>query len=462
MFRLAGVFHLRHKSKVNLILTLLLVLSFSSITLGQLTAHDPGVRGGPAGVGGPRTGLNSDYTILFNQAKVRFEGINSVSGVQPGVTDSGLGPRFNGTGCAACHVQPAVGGTSPPTGNPEIEFATVFGGTNVVPSFVTDNGPIREARFVRNPDGSPDGGVHDLYVITGMPDAVGCNIAQPNFEEELDHHNVVFRIPTPIFGAGLVEEVTDVNLLANLAANASMKHELGIFGRPNRNGNDGTITRFGWKAQNKSLLLFAGEAYNVEQGITNFLFPNERDESPGCLFNPLHEDSMKFDTEPGSLSPTSDFNADIDNFAVFMELTAPPTPAPDTPSTIRGRALFSQVGCAFCHTPQLQTGRQVAALLTGLKNETLNPFSDFALHHMGHGLADGVSQGLAGPDEFRTAPLWGLGQRAFFLHDGRTSDLLEAIRQHHSPGSEANAVITRFHGLTETQKQDLLNFLRSL
>jgi len=81
---------------------------------------------------------------------------------------------------------------------------------------------------------------------------------------------------------------------------------------------------------------------------------------------------------------------------------------------------------------------------------------------MGSGLADGISQGGAGPDEFRTAPLWGLGQRIFFLHDGRTSDLLVAIEAHQSQGSEANGVIRTFNNLTEGQKQDLLNFLRSL
>jgi CxxC motif-containing protein (DUF1111 family) len=81
---------------------------------------------------------------------------------------------------------------------------------------------------------------------------------------------------------------------------------------------------------------------------------------------------------------------------------------------------------------------------------------------MGEGLADGISQGNAGPDQFRTSPLWGIGQRVYFLHDGRTSDLLQAIEAHASPGSEANAVIRLFNNLTTTQKQDLLNFLRSL
>jgi CxxC motif-containing protein (DUF1111 family) len=97
-----------------------------------------------------------------------------------------------------------------------------------------------------------------------------------------------------------------------------------------------------------------------------------------------------------------------------------------------------------------------------LSNQPVNLFSDLLVHHMGKGLADGITQGGAGPDEFRTAPLWGVGQRVFFLHDGRTSNLLEAIEAHRSHGSEANMVIDRFRRLTATEQQDLINFLRSL
>ena len=98
----------------------------------------------------------------------------------------------------------------------------------------------------------------------------------------------------------------------------------------------------------------------------------------------------------------------------------------------------------------------------------MNLYSDLLLHQMGPGLADNVAQGAASGDEFRTAPLWGLGQRIFFLHDGRTKDLQEAIRAHKSAGnnrfgpSEANAVVDRFRNLGEPDKQHLLNFLRSL
>jgi CxxC motif-containing protein (DUF1111 family) len=97
-----------------------------------------------------------------------------------------------------------------------------------------------------------------------------------------------------------------------------------------------------------------------------------------------------------------------------------------------------------------------------MSNETYHPYSDIALHHMGSGLADGITQGAAGPDQFRTAPLWGLGQRLFFLHDGRTSDLLQAIEAHSSSGSEAQAVIAAFNALRQQDKQNILDFLRSL
>jgi CxxC motif-containing protein (DUF1111 family) len=97
-----------------------------------------------------------------------------------------------------------------------------------------------------------------------------------------------------------------------------------------------------------------------------------------------------------------------------------------------------------------------------LSNQTANLWSDLLLHHMGRNLADGITQGGAGPDEFRTAPLWGVGQRVFFLHDGRSKNLVEAIREHRSPGSEANQVVDRFNRLKRQEQQDLINFLRSL
>ncbi len=442
--------------KLVLCFTPVLSVSFAGVMFGQFEARDPGVRQGPTGAGGPRAGLIGNYPQAFPTALDHFSEVNSVSGNQPGSDSQGLGPRYNGNSCKGCHVQPAVGGSSPAI-NPQVGFATIFGARNELPPFVTEDGPIREARFLRLPNGTPDGGVHDLFVITGMSDAGNCDIAQPDFALALAVRNVTFRIPTPVFGLGVVEEITDANILANGASNQVEKTILGIHGHPNASGNDGTITRFGWKAQGKSLLMFAGEAYNVEMGVTNELFPNERDHNPACRLNPLPEDA---ENHSNDTFPAADVSSDTSNFAMFMRLSAPPTPAAPTNSTLRGRALFQLVGCALCHTPSLYTGS--TSLTTGETNVAVNAFSDFLLHDMGLGLADGVSQGLAGPDEFRTAPLWGVGQRIFFLHDGRTKDLLEAIRQHASPGSEAIGTIGLFYSLPEQQKQDLLNFLRSL
>jgi CxxC motif-containing protein (DUF1111 family) len=159
--------------------------------------------------------------------------------------------------------------------------------------------------------------------------------------------------------------------------------------------------------------------------------------------------------------------SDIEAFANFMRMLAPPTPAPATPSSENGRATFAKIGCVHCHTPSFTTGKMIASgsatvPSVALSNQTANLYSDLLVHHMGKGLADGITQGGAGPDEFRTAPLWGVGQRVFFLHDGRTDNLVEAIRAHKSSGSEANKVIEHFDGLRTEEQQNIIDFLRSL
>src|ERR1700681_1314300 len=149
-----------------------------------------------------------------------------------------------------------------------------------------------------------------------------------------------------------------------------------------------------------------------------------------------------------------------------MRMLAPPTPAPETPSIVNGRAVFAKIGCVLCHTPSFTTGKAATGSSTSpsaaLTNQPVNLYSDLLVHHMGVNLADGITQGGAGPDEFRSAPLWGVGQRIFFLHDGRTKDLVIAIEAHRSRGSEANAVIERFNQLSIKERQDIINFLRSL
>jgi CxxC motif-containing protein (DUF1111 family) len=419
---------------------------------------DPGVRGGAAGAGGHLNGLNTNEVNFFNSAKARFQEIDSVSGAIAGENGVGLGARFNGNSCAQCHAQPAVGGSSPVSINPQVALATLDGAQNVVFPFIHNNGAVREIRLINNPDGTADGGVHDLYTIRGRRDAPGCNATQEDLQGQNLNGNAIARIPTPTFGLGLVELTNDGTLTGN--ANNPNNPNFGISPKFNRSGNDGTITRFGWKAQNKSLLIFAGEAYNVEQGVSNEAFPQERDENPTCQFNPLPEDTTNLTNTFNTASPASDFSSDVVNFAAFMRLTAAPTPAPSTASTNNGHNLFVAIGCALCHVQNQKTTAR--ANFTGQGGVTYTPYSDFATHLMGDGLFDGVTQGNAGTEHFRSAPLWGVGQRAFFLHDGRAHDLITAIEDHASNGSEANTVINNFNFLSPGQQQDILNFLRSL
>ena len=247
---------------------------------------------------------------------------------------------------------PATGGSSPgPTDplqagatNPQVDDATAHGATNTIPSFIGEQSPVREARFIffltgGVPDTTkPDGGVHDLFTIAGRTDAGGCTssvISQPDFAGAVAQNNVIFRIPTPVFGAGLIENIDETTLLNNRAAQVG--NSFGISGTFNRNGNDGTISRFGWKAQNKSLEIFAGEAYLVEQGVSNELFtqerplPGEGQTAPGlpnvCKFNATPEDITQFSgVGAGVMSDTV-------GFAMFMRLLAAPTPSTTTPAS---------------------------------------------------------------------------------------------------------------------------------
>ena len=276
------------------------------------TAVDPGVRpsGSIPSAGGVISGLSPNQNEYFVAGQADFAEEETVA--------EGMGPRMNLDSCGGCHSQPAIGGSSPMV-NPQIAFANADGGIDTIPSFLSANGPVREVRFVSNPDGTPDGGVHALFTITGRVGATGCTLSQPDFARQVANHNVIFRIPTPVFGAGLIEAIPDGAILANQAANATANAGLGIRGRANfavsgrtisgqtnNNGNDGTIARFGWKAQNKSLMLFSGEAYNVEMGITNELFPTEREEKLACQKAPVPNDVTNADAAtPVTATPRS-------------------------------------------------------------------------------------------------------------------------------------------------------------
>lgn len=455
-------------SQVVLIgITMALVLQWGdagSQVAPPFTAQDPGARTTPSRSGTAFKDLTHVQHQVFIDGHQVFNETASVQGTAP-ATRPGLGPRFNLDSCGGCHMHPHLGGTSPQV-NPQVELATRYGATNEIPAFITADGPVRVARFKFKQDGAREGQAQALFTISGRSDAPGCFLQQPNFRRAAALNNLSFRIPTPMFGAGLIEAIDDEAILANMQVDSPRKFSWGIrgrangAGRPNVSEHDQTISRFGWKAQVKSLELFVAQAFNVEQGITTDLFPQEVEDAAACRFTTTPESTAPIDaaTPLGALS-------DVVKTTMFVRFLAPPEPLPDTESTIRGRALFGEIGCAMCHTPMLRTGN---ATYPVLRDQEVTLYSDLLLHNMGSGLADDITQGNAQGDEFRTAPLWGLSDRFFLLHDGRTKDLLEAIRAHASrgdwryPPSEANEVVARFNRMTEIDKQHVLNFLRAL
>ena len=424
--------------------------------------NDPGARGAEAGAGGFVPGLTVKQAKYFQSGAEAFAETSSVTG-SVADTEPGLGPRFNSTSCVSCHFHPAMGGSSPAT-NPQVSVAPP-GQLNLLLDLgiISADGPVREVRF------TTDGGVHDLFTIANLPGAPApCNTAlkQPDFAKASQDGVIRFRIPTPTFGLGLIEAIAD----ETIEGNAKTSKPFGITGSVNRNGNDGTITRYGWKAQNKSLVIFSGEAYNVEQGITNELFPDERGESGvadviACRsIIPAAQDYIQYEeTQPQRVID------DINNFANFMRFLAPPVQAKSYGSVTAkqiadGEVAFNKAGCNVCHIKSMTTGTHTAVALS---NKMVQLFSDLLVHDVGTG--DGIPQGLATGNQFRTAPLWGVGQRLFFLHDGRTTDIVEAIKAH---AGEATRVTNNFKGdsigpdvpfnLTATERQNLVYFLRSL
>jgi hypothetical protein len=462
--------------------------------------RDPGPRAGNPGAGKPVPNLDANQTAMFNEGRFRvreFEAtcdgcanITIGQEIPPGgdpnfdANSAGTGARFNSTSCnIGCHSQPDIGGTSAAT-NQSFTSAKFRKATNVVPFFETIDGPTREVRFQFNPDGTRDGGVHQKFTVKGRTDAPTCiDIDQPDFEG--NRNNMSFRIPSPLFGLGLIDALQDIEIKGRHDASAGKRRAFGVRGVTNNSPNDGTISRFGWKAQNKSITQFAGEAYNVELGITNDLDPTSKTEDAPDSQHPCNLASEPADmihTNTGTpTDPTDNFNEPVHvipvwmSFMMFMRHLDQPKPAAFTASATRGRQIFDDVGCDTCHTPTMHTRKgDLGTFVPQLRDQDVNLFSDILLHNMGGRLADNVIQGNAGPDMFRSAPLWGVGQRLFFLHDGRSKTLDDAILQHYSAAtsangrnpayvaSEANKSVEAFGSLSASEQQDLLNFLRRL
>lgn len=368
----------------------------------------------------PLPSLTAAELATFRDGLVAFQ--------QAETPASGLGPIFNDVSCIACHGAPAPGGGSRRT-------VTRFGHTRdgVFDSLESEGGSLLQARSL------------DRAARERIP-------AEANV--------IARRLSTPLFGAGLIEAIPDATLRASAA---SLNKPDGIRGRVSivQDVASGTerIGRFGWKAQVATLLTFSGDAYLNEMGITNRLFPVEN--APNGDAARLARSDTVLDPEdaPAAASPASPARlADIDRVTAFMRLLAPPPPArrPAPAAMIaNGRALFTSLACAACHTPTLRTG---PSSVSALAHQPVNLYSDLLLHDMGS-LGDGIAQGGAGPRDMRTAPLWGLGSRNLFLHDGRAATLDVAIRAHDGEAARARE---RYAALPPASRDALLSFLHSL
>jgi CxxC motif-containing protein (DUF1111 family) len=384
--------------------------------VGAQTPPPPSPPPPQQGAGGPLPGLTRDQAAVFDRGRRAF--------LEREERADGLGPVFNGVSCAECHAAGGVGGSSPDL---RVSRVTRIGG--VVNGRYADltelGGPVLQARSLREFD--------PRCPIPGEVVPPGAQF-------------VSRRITTPLFGAGLIEAIPDQAILAQV-------------GRPDPDGVRGVanvvwnpetrrseVGRFGWKGQHSSLHLFAGDAYLNEMGITSASFRTEN--LPQGRPIPAGWDST---------ADPEDLDDDTGRFTAFMRLLGPPAQrTPDAPQVRRGSQVFNSIRCGSCHVPELRTGLHP---VTALSNKPVRLYSDLLLHRMGPQLADGIQQGQALGDQWRTAPLWGLGLRRFFLHDGRAATVADAIALH---GGEAEPSRARFLKLNAEDRNALLAFLSSL
>jgi CxxC motif-containing protein (DUF1111 family) len=366
----------------------------------------------PAGAGDPLPGITPTEFESFRLGLDDFVEIE-----QPG---EGLGPLFNGAGCAACHNVPVIGGITPMTemraGHRDAEGKFhVVGFTTLFQMFSIPN--------------------HQCQAV--MPPEVNV---------------IARRMPIPLFGAGLVEAVPDETLLA--LEDPFDRDRDGISGRAaivtDVSTGQRRVGRFGWKAQIATLLTFSGDAYTNEMGITNDMFPLEP--LGGISQARLRECDLVKDPED-LVDPRTGKRA-IDNFESFMKFLAPLPRGVITDEVRTGEQVFTALGCASCHVPVLATGANASA---ALNRKSLALFSDLLLHDVGTG--DGIEQEAAQQNEIRTPALWGLRLRRPLMHDGSAPTVSDALRQH---GGEASAVMERYRGATDQMRRALMAFLDSL
>ena len=367
----------------------------------------------------------------------------------------GLGPLETDGGCSRCHKQPVIGGGA-------VRLLTFFGKSNPDGSFdqlFNEGGPF-------------------LQPLSNGPFIPGGICTLPGEQIPADANAVDKRMTAPTFGLGLVDAIADQDILNQVTFEAVNYVNDGIHGVANLVADyKGVIRpgRFGRKAQQPTLLQQVANAFAHDLGITNPLVPME-DLPQGQPIDPNCVDNFPTDT-PNIPNATSGGKG-IFAIADFPRFLAPPPPPVLDPNGMAGEAVFMTIGCNECHLPAYQTPVQVFydIDLSGnqfgpspsLSNLPVNLFSDLLLHDMGvknksKFPANTLITGQATNQLWRTTPLWGLGVRTAFWHDGSKRDLPSAILQHSPDGTgEAAVVISRYQTLSPTDQANLLTFLSAL
>ncbi len=358
--------------------------------------------------GNPLEGLTKLERDRFDRGRIVFN--------QEFTPKTGLGPLFNGTGCASCHNQPVPGGNG---------------------SFTQLNASVLRPNGFCDPLVERGGPVFQLSVTPALKAALGID-AEPIPAEAARG----MRTTPDVFGFGLLDAVPESAILA--LADPEDANGDGISGRVNR-FFDGRVGRFGRKALTPKLAEFAEGAFHFEQGVTVPSF--------------LGEGTVGGQAIPPGVDPLPEPEVSEEMVAhtdAYVRTLAPAAPKKLDDTAKRGQQRFSSIGCAGCHVPTLRTGDH---LIEALANREFAAYTDLLLHDMGPELAD-ICQGLvARPSEFRTEPLVALRLARRYLHDGRASSIEQAIRLH---GGEASRSREAFGALSQSDRKALLKFLASL
>lgn len=438
----------------SIFLILALGLAYFFFSQAYVIAPDEGK------LGGPIQGLRPNELRKFYATREVFK--------HEFTPEEGLGPIFNGRSCFECHGQPGTLGGE----GRDVSSTGVIRIGQRIPGQPKTSKPLKEVITDLNRNDV------DLMFFQGGPALERKSITSEfpnkypaNCQVELatvpqGTELISLRHAPPLFGFGLIEAIPDSEILNNIFKEVQINPRLA--GRaishvdPLTNGV--RVGRFGWKNQNPTLAMFTAEALNVEMGITTYMQDFLKSSSgiskvPPCLVKYLPPEPNDRGTITSQLS-------------YCQALLAPPGRGAITDQVRRGDAIFQKLECAVCHTAEMSSAPTVYVVdpdspapklhymeITALESKPVRAYSDFLLHKMGLGLADGLPQQGASGGEWRTTPLWGLRFKKFFLHDGRTQDLSEAILAH---GGQAQEVTDKFKRLPENEKQDLLAFLKSL